>query len=93
MIGEMFLGIVKIVIGIMRVFNNRIVVLIQTQYGCLVRRRNKYAIVVGEIGRPEYIIAISQSSAEKTSIMNLDDKIHDIITNPGRYTKEMILSI
>ena len=93
MIGELLSGLINLAIGCVRLFQYRLVVVMKSQYGCLVRRRNRHAIIVGHLEKPQYIVATSKAFADTVSIMELDNKIHDVIQNPGHYTKALILRI
>ena len=93
MIGELISGIINAIVGVGRLFNNRLVVLLKSQSGLLVRRRNRYAIIVGEIEKPQYIVKITKKHSKNLNLMELDNEIFDLITNPAKYSNALLVSI
>jgi hypothetical protein len=93
MIGETISAIIELFIKGIGRFNNRIVVIIRSQHGMLVRRRNVYAIVVGDVKAPQYIVKTSKAYADKLTIMELDNKIDEIVNNVENYQQALMLNI
>jgi hypothetical protein len=86
-------GLVWLLAVLRRLWSGRLVVVVQAQTGCLVRRRHRYAVILGGIAEPRLIARINATRARAMTPIDVESLICELERDPARFRNCLVPAI